>query len=211
MKLHFIHGWAFDASIWQSLSALMSGAQATYADRGYFGGIGDFAPQDASVWITHSFGTMLALGGIPAHCHGVVIINGFDRFRESEGVAGIAPRVLDRMVSRFDDAPQQVAADFRQGCGCDEPIQQINPESLRADLVALRDMDCRAQSADLSIPVLSLQGGADPILPRDMRAQTLHSLAHARHLQHPTAGHLLPLEQPQWCAAQICAFLEDIC
>jgi pimeloyl-ACP methyl ester carboxylesterase len=72
-------------------------------------------------------------------------------------------------------------------------------------------MDCRAQAAALSIPVLSLHGANDQILPAAMREQTLYGVPHIRHLQHPTAGHLLPVEYPDWCAAQIATFLDETC
>ncbi len=211
MRVHFVHGWAFDAAMWQPLAVRMPGLSATFADRGYFGGRGDSAPQQPAVWITHSLGTLLALEDIPAQCCALVAIGGFDRFCASEGVAGVAPRILDRMLGRFDGAPHHVVATFREQCGSNEPIGQIDCDSLRADLGTLRDMDCRARAAALALPVLSLHGSNDPILPEAMRAQTLHNVANARHIQHPVAGHLLPLEDPEWCAVQISAFLEAVC
>ena len=205
-----MHGWAFDASIWQGLAALLPGT-ASYADRSYFGGLGDPAPQEPAVWITHSLGTMLTLADIPAQCHALVAIAGFDRFCAGEDAAGVAPRVLDRMLNRFESAPQQVVADFRAQCGFDEPFGPIDGDMLRADLAMLRSLDCRAEAAALSIPVLSLHGATDQILPAAMREQTLYGVPHIRHLQHPTAGHLLPVEYPDWCAAQITTFIDETC
>jgi len=211
VRVHFVHGWAFDSSIWQALAALLPGVAPSFADRGYFGGAGDAAPQEPAVWITHSLGTMLALEDNLEHCQGLVAIAGFDCFCAGEGAAGVAPRVLDRMLSRFEIAPQQVVTDFRRQCGCDAPTGPIEPEMLRADLAMLRNMDCRPKAVALSVPVLSLHGADDQILPAAMREQTLLGVPDIRHLQHPTAGHLLPAEQPDWCAARITAFLGELC
>ena len=211
MRVHFGHGWAFDAAIWQALAARLPGLAASYADRGYFGAAGDAAPQEPAVWITHSLGTLLALADGAPQCRALVAIAGFDRFCAGEGVAGVAPRIVDRMLDRFDVAPRQVVAAFREQCGCAEPFGQFDGELLRADLLALRTLDCRAAAAALAIPVLSLHGGRDQILPAAMRGQVLQGVADAGHAVHPGAGHLLPVEQPDWCAAQIAAFVDGLC
>lgn len=207
MRGHFVHGWAFGASIWRPLAARLPELSATYADRGYFGGQDEPAPQEPAVWVTHSLGTLLTLKDMPHQCQALVAISGFDRFCAGVDVAGVVPRVIDRMLGRFDDEPHQVVTTFREQCGWHERIGPIARESLRADLVSLREMDCRSQAAALAIPVLSLHGDNDPILPDALRRQSLHGIPHAKHVQHPAAGHLLPFEDPDWCAAQISAFL----
>jgi len=211
LRVHFVHGWAFDASIWQALAALLPGVSASFADRGYFGGLGHPVPQKPAVWITHSLGTMLTLEDVPEHCRALVAIAGFDRFCAGDGAAGVTPRILDRMLVRLENEPQQLITDFRKQCGFSQPFGPIDGDMLRSDLAILRNLDCRAQAAALAIPVLSLHGANDQILPDVMRGQTLHGIPDIRHLQHPTAGHLLPVEYPEWCAAQITTFLDELC
>jgi pimeloyl-[acyl-carrier protein] methyl ester esterase len=52
--------------------------------------------------------------------------------------------------------------------------------------------------------VLVLHGGADPILPPEMRATVFEG---ARRNTLAEGGHLLPITHPDWCAAQIRAIL----
>jgi len=204
VKAWFIHGWGEDSSLWEALVERLSGIEPRFADRGYFGGQGESAPEEPSVWIAHSFGTVLALDSMSENCRGLVAINGFDRFCGEEGVPR---RVLDRMIARFEVDPEQVVSDFRAKCGYAAPMETIESEFLARDLAALRDMDCRDAAAELKVPVLSLQGAADPILPPEMREATLPN---AQRVTHPTAGHLLPIEEPDWCAEKIHHFLAQV-
>lgn len=211
MRLHFVHGWGFDRSIWDELAPLLPRAGKTFAERGYFGGKGEAAPAESAIWITHSLGTLLALKAISSQCRAMIAINGFDRFSSSDDAVGISPRVLDLMLARLAREPRETVLDFRRGCGSVDMVEGgVERLPLEQDLVALRDLDCREEARRLRIPVLSLQGAADPILPLEMRARTLHGIPAAKHNEHLTAGHLLPLEQPRWCAGQITAFLGEL-
>lgn len=210
MRAHFVHGWAFGRAFWEQLAACMPYLEASFADRGYFGGSGDEPPQVSSVWITHSLGTILKILKIPTECRCLIAINGFDRFAGGEDPTAVPKRVLDRMLLRLEQDAPAVVAEFRRMCGTDDAFQSADLPALRRDLLALRDLDCRVEAARLTIPVLSLQGARDPILPADLRDRALHGVPHVRHRLHPTAGHLLPLEDPAWCARQIALFLEEI-
>jgi pimeloyl-[acyl-carrier protein] methyl ester esterase len=211
VNVHFVHGWGFGPSVWEKLAPLLPNKSTSIFDGGYFGAPTAHFPQEPAIWITHSFGTILALAAIPGNCRALVAINGFDRFVSGDGAVGVAPRVLDRMLERFDSDPAGVLSDFRRRCGSEEPVQDAQTERLAHDLVALRDMDCREDAASLSIPVLSLQAAQDPIVTADMRSRALQSIANIRHRVHPTAGHLLPTQDPKWCAEHISAFLAEAC
>jgi pimeloyl-[acyl-carrier protein] methyl ester esterase len=184
--------------------------EASFADRGYFGGSGDEPPQGPSVWITHSLGTILEIRKIPAECRCLIAINGFERFAAGEDLAAVPKRVLDRMLLRLEQDAPAVVAEFRRMCGTDEAVHDADLPALRRDLLALRDLDCRAEAAKLAVPVLSLQGAQDPILRADFRDRALRNVPHVRHRLNPTAGHLLPLQDPDWCAGQVAHFLEEI-
>ena len=204
----YLHGWGYGPAIWDQLAALLPDLEPRFANLGYGGNANDGPPDEPAIWITHSFGTMHALAkmaapDMPLNCRALVAINGFDRFAASPGFEGVPPRVLDRMIARFASDPAGVVSDFCRKCGKDTDVELLDDRTLKRDLVALRDMDCREQAAALSIPVLSLQGAADPVLPPAMRAAVLTG---AHHVTHASAGHLLPLEQPAWCAHQIAEF-----
>ena len=212
MILLFAHGWGFDASFWSKLAGLLPQWRCVLADRGYFGAPAPLLQNGVLldgpvVAITHSFGTMQVLANPPRDCRGLVAINGFDCFTAREGVAGVAPRVVSRMLARFDHDPAAVLADFRQRCGCDAPFGTPELAALRRDLQALADDDCRAETARWRPPILSLQAEQDQILPATLREQALASARQTRRQSHPTAGHLLPIEDPEYCARHIAAFL----
>lgn len=211
MILRFLHGWGFDAAFWEPLAALLREWPAAIDDRGYFGGARTIGDDDQPcVIVAHSFGTMRALQGLPAACRGLVAINGFDRFTAGEDTPGVPLRALDRMIARFADAPEAVLSDFRRRCGSEAPFGAIAPEPLLADLLALRDLDCRAGSGSAGIPILSLQGADDPILPAALRTHVFAAAAHTERGENPAGGHLLPLTHAAYCAGAIRAFAERV-
>lgn len=194
MKLLFAHGWGFDRQVWTPLLALLPESQHAFDDRPYFDppanaqGSPPGARPSPLIAVTHSFGTMRVLADPPAGLAGIVAINGFARFT---GEAAVPVRVVDRMLRRFAGDPRAVLAEFRRTCGCDDRFGAIAPEPLHADLLRLRDE--RAPPA--TVPVAMLHGANDPILPPAMRA--------AATAVHPRGGHLLPLEDPEFCARAV--------
>lgn len=205
MKLLFAHGWGFDRHFWDPLIALLPEWETVADDRGYFGAA--FTPDVAGpcLAVTHSFGTMRVLADPPPGLAGLVAINGFERFTALPGKPGVAVRVVDRMLRRFEADPRAVLAEFRKTCGAGEPAsgidadpEPLHAEPLHADLLRLRD----ARPPLPRVPVVVLHGGRDPLLPAEMRAATFAG-CDVHRLDHETAGHLLPLENPQLCAQAV--------
>lgn len=196
MKLLFAHGWGFDRHFWQPLAALLGQWPQVIDDRGYFGAPASPIVEGPCVAVTHSFGTMRVLAAPPAGLAGIVAINGFDRFVADEGKPGVPQRVLDRMVLRFETQPEKVLSDFRRLCGCEEPFGTIDAAALKADLLRLRATD----HSPTTVPIVTLHGERDPLLPADMRATTL---PRADRIELPDGGHLLPVENPHACAAAV--------
>lgn len=205
MKLLFAHGWGFDRHFWSKLAPLLPEWEHACDDRGYFGKSLAAWEEGPCIAVTHSFGTMRVLADPPPGLVGLVAINGFERFTAIPGKPGVPARVMDLMLSQFDRDPHGVVTEFRRRVGCDEPFGEIDPEPLRADLLRLRD----AQPQLPAVPVLVLHGAQDPLLPEAMRGACFSGIE-ARRLQHDTAGHLLPLEDPQLCAQAVRGMIEMV-
>lgn len=205
MKLLFAHGWGFDRRFWEPLAMLLPEWPHAIDDRGYFGASEEAPVDGPCVAVTHSFGTMRVLAAPPPALAGIIAINGFERFTAVPGRAGVPLRVLDRMLRRFETEPRAVLAEFRRTCGSEEPFGEIDAPLLQADLLRLRD----AAPPLPRVPVLTLQGGRDPLLPEAMR-QGAFAGAEVRRLDHAAGGHLLPLEAPQLCAAAVRGMVESL-
>lgn len=208
VKPVFYHGWGFDSSIWDSLADGFP--DCAFSERGYFGAAPDPLPDGDFIAVTHSFGTMRLLSALPASCLGIVAIGGFDRFSACAGFPGVPSRLIERMVARFGDAPDEVLSEFRQRCGCDAHFGGINPALLVEDLVSLRDGDCRELAAQSGLPILSLQGGRDPILPEALREAVFAKAEFCERATVESGGHLLPVQQSAPCARAISAFMERL-
>lgn len=205
MKLLFAHGWGFDRHFWDRLAPLLPEWEQVRDDRGYF-----LAPSDRigeerepCIAVAHSFGAMRVLADPPPGLAGLVAINGFDRFTALPGKPGVPARVIDLMLSQFDRDPRAVVAEFRRRIGCEEPFGELDPATLRADLLRLRD----AHPPLPAVPVLVLHGARDPLLPDAMR-EACFGGTEVRRLQHDTGGHLLPLEDPRLCAQAVRGMIE---
>ena len=208
MILLFQHGWGFDATFWQELAGLLPEWPAQFDDRGYFGTPKTPEPTEPCVLIAHSFGAMRALAAPPTGCRGLVAINGFDRFTARDGQVGVSPRVVQRMLSRFDSDPVTTLEDFRRRCGTDGPFGHPDAARLREDLLALHDGDETEKSARWPHPLLSLQGAHDPLLPLPMRSEVFSETSQLERLTHPAGGHLIPISDAPYCARAIRAFVE---
>ena len=212
MKLLFVHGWGFDARIWEGVRHALPDQETCIADLGYFGEPVAPACEGPVLVVGHSLGAMRILLSPPAHCTGLVAINGFDRFSaDPSDPSGVPRRVIDRMIARFRQQPEQVLADFRMRCGDESALPEgLRQDALLADLQLLRDGDARTSAARLGLPVLALQGSEDAILPETMRNAVFAEASDIRRDELAGHGHLLPLTAPEWCADHIRAFAADL-
>lgn len=75
-------------------------------------------------------------------------------------------------------------------------------DSYLGGLDIIRTADWRAALHELdgrSVPVLVLQGAADPVRSDGRIEELAARHAHVRSLLHPHAGHDLPMADPEWC------------
>ncbi len=194
--LLMLHGWGFDATLWDGVRAALPEFPAVTWDRGYFGWATAARLAGPVVAVGHSLGALL-LAGL-ADATGLIAINGFDRFT---GDGAVAPRVIERMRRRFAEAPGETLSAFRARIGAPPPPAGMDVAMLAADLAVLATGDVRHVARPRT---LVLHGGADPLLPAAMR-----DVVFAGAVREPAVegGHLLPLTHAGWCADRIRAFL----
>jgi len=202
-----VHGWGFDAGGWAPLQQALGDAVETVAwDLGFRGNARRPAVPEGRpvVAVGHSLGLLWLLRERPLVWRALVSINGFPRFtRADDFPQGVAPRLLERMIARFGEAPQAVYADFMSRCGVAAPDTDGLAANMLADgLQALLTWDQRAGA----MVDLVLAGRADPIVNE---AMTLAAFPRSP-IEWQDGGHLLPLTAPDWCAAKLLAFLETM-
>jgi pimeloyl-[acyl-carrier protein] methyl ester esterase len=193
MKLLFLHGWGFDATLWDGVRSALAPLETVTRDRGYFGLPRNDTNAGPVLAIGHSLGSLLLAADPPPGSIGLVAINGFDRFA---GDGAVPLRVVDTMRRRFAETPGVVLDTYRVRCGGAPHSGDLDAQRLADDLDLLASADLRGAAS----AALVLHGGADPILPPGMRAGVF---AGARRETLADAGHLLPLTHPEWCAAMI--------
>ena len=203
LTLLFMHGWAFDASLWRDVAPRLASVRCVTADRGYFGDPVIPGADGPVIVVAHSLGAMRALFSLPDDCRGLIAINGFDRFVAGPDSPGVAGRIVDRMLDRLASEPDQMVRDFRLRCGEAEPFGPANVGRLQTDLQFLREGDCRTRAAAAPFPILSLQGASDPILPAALRGAAFAGCARLQTGTCRDGGHLLPLTHPDWCVRMI--------
>lgn len=210
--LVFYHGWAFDDSVWDALAARLPDWPMIRVDAGYFGaGVTLPAKLGPVVAIGHSTGFMRLLAHWPATCVAAVSINGFARFCALPGTqGGTPPRMLDRMLTRFEQDPAAVVAQFRERCGAREPAPINFAPALAAGLASLRHDDRSAALDALPVPLLALASRQDEIVAPSLTTATFERRAGCELVWFEGSSHLLPWSEPGWCAQRIQDFIERV-
>jgi pimeloyl-[acyl-carrier protein] methyl ester esterase len=206
--LLFVHGWAFDASVWDRLRAELTDWPQAVTDAGYFGE--PMRPPLAGpvVAIGHSLGAMRLMCEPPAMCVGMIFINGFSRFAAAPDFPqGVPGRLLDRMLRRLQRETTALVNDFRRRCGASPTGAPPSYDRLLGGLRELKERDGRAALRAIAQPVLALAGKRDPIVSNAMSAAAFDGRP---VIWCKNGGHLLPLVEPAWCGAQIGAFLRSL-
>ncbi|KAF0118934.1 MAG: pimelyl-acyl-carrier protein methyl ester esterase [Rhodospirillaceae bacterium] len=161
--------------------------------------------------VGHSTGFLWLLRRRPLAWRGLVAVNGFTRFVTGPGFPhGVDPRVLHRMLNRFEQDPAAVRTAFLERCGAPAvPFPPAAPlERLREGLSWLGAEDARDALAAEPTPVLVLAGGADPIVTPAMTEACFGGRGEI--FWQPKGGHLLPFSHPAWTAGAIVRFARAI-
>ncbi len=198
-QIVLVHGWGYDASLWDAMREKLSVDAATI-DLGFYGAVPP-APTFAEpvIAVGHSLGALWWLTQAPNAWQRLLCINGFPRFTEAaDYTPAIAPRVLSRMQQQFGRDSAAVLADFHARCGGHAPTGTPNRERLAMGLDWLAQWDGRAALTARRADVFALAGAHDPIVPAAMSA-----LAFGTVESIDAPGHLLPLTHPELCARWI--------
>lgn len=203
-RLYLHHGWGYDASFWQPLLRHLPNVTPTLVDEGYHGTPSTPPLPDTPYWaVGHSAGVMALLAQELPGCCGIIAFNGFAQFCQHETFPhGIPSRVIDRMGRRVSTHPGDVLRSFRALCNDPSPMKddRLNSESLKAGLERLRLGRHPHELSRWNGRLYSLIGTCDPLTPAQK------GLPFPAHRSYHTGGHVLPLTDPEDCAA----FLETI-
>lgn len=207
--LVFVHGWGFDATFWRPVAERLPEFNRVFADFGFTGALPNHPKMPDAIVVGHSMGFAWALSQVPRPWKGAIAVNAFPRFsRAPDFVSGVAPRMVERMITKFADEPAAVAADFLARCGVAAPdTERMQHARLGEALGWLATCDERAALKALTCPVLALSGTRDQIVPEAMSREAFagHNLVLAEG-----AGHLLPVSHPDWVAGQIRLFASSV-
>jgi pimeloyl-[acyl-carrier protein] methyl ester esterase len=199
MILVMLHGWGFDRHFWQPLQSRLGG---TAWDLGYYGEEMMPLPEGPAIAVGHSYGVLWLLKHRPFAWKGLISINGFSRFAAgADFPEGVPPAQIDRLSAEVGKAPHAAVHAFRQRCGDQGvPPDSIREASLQASLDHLRHWDQRGNGVDLA-----LCGERDKVVPPALSRACFTAESTLWH----EGGHLLPLQDPDWCAFHIRRFIEE--
>lgn len=199
MRLVFVHGWGFDAAIWDCLSTALADISQVRVELGFLGStpsVPRFTPDD--VLVGHSLGLLWGLTQFDGW-RKAVAINAFAKFAGGGGAA-VAPALLRAMRVSLSRDPAKTLANFYRMLGHEAAPRVFDCMRLQEGLSLLE-----TEEVSRVLPSLVLAGMRDTLVPA---AATEHLAAVlGAGTRWREAGHLLPLSDADWCAAEIRAFL----
>ncbi len=219
-----VHGWAFDASVWNDVQSVLQFAKIETIDFGFYGapqslhtfrdvsGVSFLQEERPIVAVGHSLGLLWLLRQESLPAGSVLVgINGFSRFSRAAGFeSGVAPRVLERMKMGLKSDARRVLTTFRETCGSKEDVpDNVDFEKLADGLDILKEGDSRARVAQLGecgVNLHILASMDDPIATPDM---TRACFPEGSIQWISGGGHMLPLTHAALCAETIRHALEE--
>lgn len=209
--IHLLHGWGYDATLWDAVVARLAGHRVETLELGYFDKKKsalverrDKAREEVWIAVGHSLGALWWLAEADAAWDALVIIAGFPRFTATADFpAGVPPRVLERMQRRFAENPAAVLAEFQRACGAPGPGLPADPRPLAKGLDYLTQADGRARLAQRAADIHLLASRDDAIVSLAMSEAAFARLPAGQRHVCDDGGHALPLTRPEDCAALI--------
>lgn len=209
MKLVFVHGWGFDASVWRDVRAGLPEFDCDSVDLGFFGKPRAAQPNGEDVIaVGHSLGFLWLLHERPFPWRALVSVSGMPRFTKAPDYRfGVDARLLEATRTRFAQAPAETLADFLTRCGA-TGVNGSRADVTRLDegLVWLKEWDARATLDAEAAPLLALYAEDDAIVPKDLSENIFGGRAKTARAVAADGGHALPVNRAGWCAARIREF-----
>lgn len=208
-ELVLMHGWGYDATLWNDVAPLLAPLAVTKLEAGYFGAAPFLTlPTRPFIAIGHSAGGLWFLKQNLTHCRTVILINSFTRFTRGEDFPlGQAASILARMSRRLATAPDDVITTFRKNIGDSSAFCHPVTDRLMSGLADLTADDARHQARIMTPPLHALAGSDDPLIPPPLSSMCFEN---PHHLAWAEGGHMLPLTQPHLCARFIRNILDDL-
>ena len=125
---------------------------------------------------------------------------------EREGAAGVAARMLPKMLSAATVEAQPEVVHHVEAMMLRAPVSGIV-----GALESMRERpDSRPLLAEIRIPTLVLVGSADVLTPPAVARTLADAIPGARYAEVPEAGHVAPLEQPLVASRVMLDFLNGL-
>ncbi|MCQ9156031.1 alpha/beta fold hydrolase [Acidomonas methanolica] len=200
MRRVFVHGWSYDAGLWDGVCGALGEADSWRIELGQTGApVRDALPLEPYLAVTHSAGTLWLLEQDLRHCAGIVAVNGFARFTAGADFPdGVPPRVVQRMRRRLETEAAEVVATFRREIGGAPPAAPLCGARLDDGLQRLLASDGRAAAHSMGARLIWLAGMEDRLVTPAMARAGFGPLARENRC---AGGHLLPLDAPETVAA----------
>lgn len=118
---------------------------------------------------------------------------------------GIVDQRLNQMLHpdrKSDGAVKQIMRDMDRDLGVETLITQLSETSERIDL--------SGQLQRISCPTLIISGDSDPFLTQHQMDVMTAAIPGAKSATAPDSGHMVPLERPDWLAAEISKFYSEV-
>ncbi len=208
MELVFIHGWGFDPHFWDALAPLLPSFKQHRVNLGFYGEVSEIpATSEPAVLIGHSYGFMHGMNR-KQNWHRWIAINGFPRFIRGEIKPGCTSEAeLRELKFGLTMASEKALEIFYDRIEAYPPQGVANVDRLRDGLDELRDTDLEKTLEALDTPGLVLAARNDPFVPPKTSEALCGVIQHGSIKWHETAGHALPVRDPEWCAHAIESFL----
>jgi len=169
--------------------------------------------------VGHSLGGAVAQLLATRHPHpvtGLVLISTCARLPESSGFlenfsrylpAPIRKILFFSMAKKILFAPTASREAILLGM---EEIRSCRPETILSDLALARAMDLQDVARGIRVPTLILCGGRDKLTAPALSERLSQLIPGSRLLIQERAGHMLPLEAPEWVNQEILGFVRAV-
>jgi pimeloyl-[acyl-carrier protein] methyl ester esterase len=211
IELCFIHGWGLEPGFWDALAPRLSDYPQVRVNLGFYGepaALSQGTSTTRRVLVGHSLGFLHGLTTY-ADWSGWIAINSFPRFLAlppSPGCASLA--MLRDLRQRLQADTRASLNGFYEYIGVLPPSGEPDQARLLNGLDELRDFDADPILGALDVPGLVLASDNDPLVPI-ATSEALGQRAKDGGMRvHPDAGHVAPLEDPDWCAEAVTDFLK---